>query len=58
VVYVADDYEKAAVGARDAGLQAAWLDRSASGEAGGDDAGIPVIASLTELASAIRDQDQ
>jgi putative hydrolase of the HAD superfamily len=49
VVYVGDDYEKDAVGARDAGLQAVWLDRSASGGAATVDAGIRVIASLTEL---------
>ncbi|MFD9597120.1 HAD family hydrolase [Kitasatospora sp. NPDC059973] len=51
VAYVGDDYEKDAVGARDAGLQAVWLDRSASGGSGAVDAGIRVIASLTELMS-------
>ncbi|WP_030460536.1 HAD family hydrolase, partial [Kitasatospora sp. NRRL B-11411] len=49
VAYVGDDYDKDAVGARDAGLQAIWLDRSSSGGSGAVDAGIRVIASLTEL---------
>ena len=53
VAYVGDDYAKDAVGARDAGLQAIWLDRS-SGAASGRGAvgaGIRVIGSLTELST-------
>ncbi|MBS2537252.1 HAD family hydrolase [Catenulispora sp. NF23] len=62
VAYVGDNYETDAVGARDAGLRAIWLDRSAGGATGGGvgvgagagariapDTGIRVIASLTEL---------
>jgi len=51
VAYVGDDYEKDAVGARDAGLQAIWLDRSAGAGSGrgAAAAGIRVIRSLTEL---------
>ncbi|WP_234348437.1 HAD family hydrolase [Kitasatospora sp. MY 5-36] len=49
VAYVGDDYEKDAVGARDAGLRAIWLDRSVSRGPGAVGAGIRVIASLTEL---------
>ncbi|WP_370351342.1 HAD family hydrolase [Catenulispora sp. EB89] len=51
VAYVGDDYEKDAVGARDAGLQAIWLDRSAGAVPGrgAAAAGIRVIRSLTEL---------
>lgn len=51
VAYVGDDYEKDALGARDAGLQAIWLDRSADAAfgRGAVGAGIRVIGSLAEL---------
>ncbi|MEY9893367.1 putative hydrolase of the HAD superfamily [Catenulispora sp. MAP5-51] len=57
VAYVGDNYETDAVGARDAGLQAIWLDRSAgasasaSADSGVPNAGIRVITSLAELKS-------
>lgn len=53
VAYVGDDYEKDAVGARDAGLRPVWLDRSESGGPGAADAGVRVIASLAELTTVL-----
>ncbi|MEC3956060.1 HAD family hydrolase [Nocardia sp. CDC153] len=49
VAYVGDRYDVDALGARDAGLRAYWLDRSGLGSA--NDAGITVIRSLAELDS-------
>lgn len=49
VAYVGDRYELDAVGARDAGLRAFWLDRG--GRGGMVDTGITVIRSLAELDS-------
>jgi putative hydrolase of the HAD superfamily len=54
VAYVGDNHAVDAVGARDAGLRAYWLDRSGTGpgaEAAGD--GVRVIRSLTELPAAL-----
>lgn len=50
VAYVGDRYDVDALGARDAGLQAYWLDRRGLGVAADD--GITVIRSLAELDSA------
>ncbi|MFI1917680.1 HAD family hydrolase [Nocardia sp. NPDC020380] len=47
VAYVGDRYDVDGVGARDAGLQAYWLDRTELGVTGGD--GITVIHSLAAL---------
>ncbi|GAA2844105.1 HAD family hydrolase [Streptosporangium fragile] len=55
VAYVGDKYEVDALGARDAGLHAYWLDRAATGAAPG--AGITVIRSLDELVTALAGQD-
>ncbi|WP_037570449.1 HAD family hydrolase [Phaeacidiphilus oryzae] len=59
VAYVGDRYDLDAVGARDAGLHAYWLDRSGAGPDGGADAAagnaaIQVIRSLAELPTALR----
>jgi putative hydrolase of the HAD superfamily len=51
VAYVGDKYEVDALGARDAGLRAYWLDRSAGGTPIPDD--ITVIHSLDELVTAL-----
>ncbi|UFS98802.1 HAD family hydrolase [Nocardia huaxiensis] len=47
VAYVGDRYDVDALGARDAGLQAHWLDRAQAGST--PDIGVTVIHSLAEL---------
>ncbi|MEV7775628.1 HAD family hydrolase [Kitasatospora sp. NPDC086791] len=51
VAYVGDKHDLDALGARDAGLRAFWLDRSASGTPAGE--GIAVLHSLTALPAAL-----
>ncbi|GLX00591.1 HAD family hydrolase [Microtetraspora sp. NBRC 16547] len=58
VAYVGDKYDVDALGARDAGLHAYWLDRAATGTADGaappDGAdGVTMIGSLDELVTAL-----
>ncbi|MCE1178865.1 MAG: HAD family hydrolase [Micrococcales bacterium] len=47
VVYVGDELDFDAIGARDAGLVGVWLDRR--GRWDGTDIGVPVIGSLDEV---------
>ncbi|GAA2756121.1 HAD family hydrolase [Actinopolymorpha rutila] len=54
VAYVGDKYAVDAVGARDAGLQAYWLDRTGAGVDVASDHGIQVITSLAELPASLR----
>ncbi|MEU8925817.1 HAD family hydrolase [Kitasatospora sp. NPDC048545] len=51
VAYVGDKYDVDALGARDAGLRAFWLDRSGTGAPAGE--GIGVLHSLTDLPAAL-----
>ncbi|RKT08692.1 putative hydrolase of the HAD superfamily [Streptomyces sp. 1114.5] len=51
VAYVGDNYDLDALGARDAGLRAFWLDRSAGGAVVGE--GIGVLHALTDLPHAL-----
>ncbi|GLW12454.1 hydrolase [Microtetraspora sp. NBRC 13810] len=51
VAYVGDKYDIDALGARDAGLRAFWLDRAATGVVPAD--GVTVIRSLEDLVTAL-----
>ncbi|WP_405496076.1 HAD family hydrolase [Nocardia sp. NBC_00511] len=51
VGFVGDRYDVDALGARDAGLQAYWLDRESLGRA--PEAGVTIIHSLDELAATL-----
>ncbi|MGI5350509.1 HAD family hydrolase [Streptomyces sp. CA-250714] len=55
VAYVGDKYALDAVGAREAGLHAYWLDRANTGSGKTLDDGIRVIHSLDQLPAAIAD---
>ncbi|MET9022394.1 HAD family hydrolase [Actinopolymorpha sp. NPDC004070] len=54
VAYVGDKYAVDAVGARDAGLQAYWLDRTGAAAGLAREPGIQVITSLAELPALLR----
>ncbi|SDR81542.1 HAD family hydrolase [Actinopolymorpha singaporensis] len=54
VAYVGDKYAVDAVGARDAGLQAYWLDRTGASAGPASERGIQVISSLAELPALLR----
>jgi len=53
VAYVGDNHAIDAVGARDAGLRAYWLNRTGAAPGTADGAGITVLGSLDELPAAL-----